>query len=176
MTTEKELIKASSKPEDAVKFVDAYACAPRGTRLTIIAGRAAEPVDDDDKEFMLIAQLSHDNYEAIGGCSIALSKFNADMMATELESALKVMESNPLVQLLTEEIHVRMSALVKGLRDGIKAIEASSPEAEASFTCPKCGTVSYNKGDIANGYCGRCHTFTQDVASNTGSRGRESLN
>jgi ribosomal protein S27AE len=30
---------------------------------------------------------------------------------------------------------------------------------ESSFTCPKCGAVSYNPSDIAHFYCGRCHQF-----------------
>ncbi|HJQ59437.1 MAG TPA: hypothetical protein VJ890_21195 [Vineibacter sp.] len=31
-----------------------------------------------------------------------------------------------------------------------------------SFTCPRCGAVSHNPGDIANRYCGRCHAFVDD--------------
>jgi hypothetical protein len=31
---------------------------------------------------------------------------------------------------------------------------------QESFTCPKCGMVSYNPNDIAHGYCGNCHDFT----------------
>lgn len=29
----------------------------------------------------------------------------------------------------------------------------------ANFTCPKCGTVSYNPNDLQNRYCGVCHLF-----------------
>jgi hypothetical protein len=29
----------------------------------------------------------------------------------------------------------------------------------ASFTCPKCGAVSYNKNDVEQRYCGKCHEF-----------------
>jgi hypothetical protein len=34
--------------------------------------------------------------------------------------------------------------------------------AEPRFTCPRCGAVSYHPGDIAAGYCGRCHDWTRD--------------
>ena len=34
------------------------------------------------------------------------------------------------------------------------------PPAPASFTCPDCGSVSFNPNDIQNRYCGRCHSFT----------------
>jgi hypothetical protein len=29
----------------------------------------------------------------------------------------------------------------------------------AKFTCPDCGAVSYNQGDIREEYCARCHAF-----------------
>ena len=29
-----------------------------------------------------------------------------------------------------------------------------------SFTCPRCRSVSYNPNDIREGYCGRCHDWT----------------
>ena len=32
-----------------------------------------------------------------------------------------------------------------------------------SITCPICGSVSFNPGDIANRYCGRCHLFLDDI-------------
>jgi hypothetical protein len=31
-----------------------------------------------------------------------------------------------------------------------------------NFTCPFCGSVSYNYGDIKNRYCGRCQRFVDD--------------
>lgn len=31
------------------------------------------------------------------------------------------------------------------------------------FTCPRCGAVSYNRNDITERYCGRCHTFLDDM-------------
>jgi hypothetical protein len=31
-----------------------------------------------------------------------------------------------------------------------------------SYTCPFCGAVSYNHGDIIHRYCGRCHLFADD--------------
>lgn len=31
----------------------------------------------------------------------------------------------------------------------------------ASLTCPRCGVQSHNVHDIAFGYCGNCHDFTQ---------------
>jgi hypothetical protein len=33
-----------------------------------------------------------------------------------------------------------------------------------SFTCPRCGAISYNVHDIAFDYCGRCHVFVDDQA------------
>jgi hypothetical protein len=33
-----------------------------------------------------------------------------------------------------------------------------------SFTCPRCGAVSYNANDIRERYCGRCHVFVDDEA------------
>jgi hypothetical protein len=35
-------------------------------------------------------------------------------------------------------------------------------EKPASFTCPRCGFVSYNPHDIAHACCGRCHVFIND--------------
>lgn len=32
------------------------------------------------------------------------------------------------------------------------------------FTCPQCGMTSHNPNDIAEGYCGNCHNWT-DVAA-----------
>lgn len=31
-----------------------------------------------------------------------------------------------------------------------------------SFTCPCCGAVSYNRNDVAQRFCGRCHDWTGD--------------
>lgn len=36
------------------------------------------------------------------------------------------------------------------------------PEPEQPFVCQRCGAVSYNPNDIAQGYCGRCHDWTDD--------------
>jgi hypothetical protein len=33
----------------------------------------------------------------------------------------------------------------------------------ASYECPKCRFVSHNPNDVANWYCGRCHTFAEDL-------------
>lgn len=30
-----------------------------------------------------------------------------------------------------------------------------------SFTCPRCGAVSHNPHDEAEGYCGACHDWTE---------------
>lgn len=46
-------------------------------------------------------------------------------------------------------------------KSGCVAITALSPSEELpSFTCPRCGAVSFNPNDMANRYCGRCHDFT----------------
>ncbi len=34
----------------------------------------------------------------------------------------------------------------------------------APFTCPICGAVSHNIGDVLNRYCGRCKVFVDDEA------------
>lgn len=39
-------------------------------------------------------------------------------------------------------------------------MESRQAKGAATFTCPKCGAVSYNPNDIREGYCGRCHEFT----------------
>jgi ribosomal protein S27AE len=31
-----------------------------------------------------------------------------------------------------------------------------------SYTCPKCGRVSYNPSDEVKRYCGACHAFEED--------------
>lgn len=31
-----------------------------------------------------------------------------------------------------------------------------------AFHCPECGAVSYNRNDIQNLYCGRCHRFMDE--------------
>jgi hypothetical protein len=35
-----------------------------------------------------------------------------------------------------------------------------TPKKEPSITCPECGRTSYNRHDIAQGYCGNCHAWT----------------
>lgn len=44
--------------------------------------------------------------------------------------------------------------------DGLAAAELAR-----CFVCPKCRAVSYNPNDQREGYCGRCHDFTGQVAS-----------
>lgn len=34
-----------------------------------------------------------------------------------------------------------------------------------SITCGNCGLVSYNKNDVEQHYCGRCHIFHDDAAA-----------
>lgn len=31
------------------------------------------------------------------------------------------------------------------------------------FTCTRCGTVSYNRDDVKEKYCVRCHTLVDDI-------------
>lgn len=33
----------------------------------------------------------------------------------------------------------------------------------ATYTCPRCGRVSYNPHDLAQRYCGACHLFEDDL-------------
>lgn len=37
-----------------------------------------------------------------------------------------------------------------------------------SITCPVCHMTSHNPNDIAEGYCGHCHRWTSDPASEAG--------
>lgn len=32
-----------------------------------------------------------------------------------------------------------------------------------SFTCAECGWTSYNPTDVAEGYCGHCHGWTDEL-------------
>ena len=32
-----------------------------------------------------------------------------------------------------------------------------------AYTCPSCGAVSHHPMDEQEGYCGRCHTFADDI-------------
>ena len=34
----------------------------------------------------------------------------------------------------------------------------------AYISCPKCGWLSYSKGDVSNRYCGRCNQFHDHLA------------
>src|SRR5580765_3759412 len=40
-----------------------------------------------------------------------------------------------------------------------KAADKPQPPNAPSFTCPKCGMVSYNTYDIEHMYCGNCHMW-----------------
>jgi hypothetical protein len=45
---------------------------------------------------------------------------------------------------------------------GSEVLETHDPAKPApppSYRCPRCGAVSYNAGDLAHRYCGRCHKF-----------------
>lgn len=44
----------------------------------------------------------------------------------------------------------------------MKTNKQPAQPAPPSYVCPKCRARSYNPNDIANRYCGRCHTF-EDV-------------
>jgi transcription elongation factor Elf1 len=50
-----------------------------------------------------------------------------------------------------------------GCHDEQKRKNLSSNHApeQQTFTCPECGAVSYNPGDILNRYCGACHEFAK---------------
>ena len=40
--------------------------------------------------------------------------------------------------------------------------EAHKVPPSESFTCPRCGAVSYNEMDRIERYCSACHTFPED--------------
>lgn len=42
------------------------------------------------------------------------------------------------------------------MRPRNRAVDATA----SSITCPRCFRTSYNRHDIAQGYCGNCHAFT----------------
>lgn len=42
--------------------------------------------------------------------------------------------------------------------------ERTFNEPPRSFTCPKCGAVSYSPNDVTERYCGACHEFFADAA------------
>lgn len=42
---------------------------------------------------------------------------------------------------------------------------AARQEDPPSFTCPRCGAVSFNPNDIRERYCGRCHVFVDGDAA-----------
>jgi hypothetical protein len=48
--------------------------------------------------------------------------------------------------------------------------------APPSFTCPRCGFVSYNANDIIHAYCVRCHAFTNDEDSELHAQKQKSCN
>jgi hypothetical protein len=37
--------------------------------------------------------------------------------------------------------------------------ETDTPTLPPHFQCPKCGRISFNPHDIAEGYCGACHIW-----------------
>ena len=39
-------------------------------------------------------------------------------------------------------------------------IRGKSSTPDVAFECPRCGAVSHNPTDVAEGYCGRCHDWT----------------
>lgn len=45
-------------------------------------------------------------------------------------------------------------------------------EPTPSFTCPDCGARSYNRNDVREQYCGRCHDWTGDEKLRTARRAR----
>jgi ribosomal protein S27AE len=54
-------------------------------------------------------------------------------------------------------------AVVVAISRGHVAITAAG--VTSVFACPFCGSVSAHPQDIEHGYCGRCHAFTGESAS-----------
>jgi predicted RNA-binding Zn-ribbon protein involved in translation (DUF1610 family) len=51
-------------------------------------------------------------------------------------------------------------AAVQPLLRAASAAAADFVEEAVAFTCPRCGSRSYNPNDIREGYCGACHDWT----------------
>jgi hypothetical protein len=49
-------------------------------------------------------------------------------------------------------------------------VAAIIPPAAPAFACPRCGAVSHHPGDLAAGYCGRCHDYTGTPYAGTDDR------
>jgi hypothetical protein len=58
-----------------------------------------------------------------------------------------------------EELRERLFRRGWILPDGI---QWGPKEDRPSFTCPRCGRMSYNPHDIVEQYCGACHAFIDD--------------
>lgn len=43
-----------------------------------------------------------------------------------------------------------------------KKLVNNHPPEPQTFTCPKCGAVSYNANDVRERYCGACHDFAKE--------------
>jgi hypothetical protein len=70
-----------------------------------------------------------------------------------------------------EEAHAKFLAAFDEALAGLRALQEALQRhgftpAQPSITCPRCGSVSYNPGDIEHRYCGRCHQFHQDFPGN----------
>ena len=56
------------------------------------------------------------------------------------------------------EEHGKMMSLHLHLNAVLKAVNGTEP----FFACPVCAAVSYNRNDLKEGWCGRCHRCTRD--------------
>lgn len=58
-----------------------------------------------------------------------------------------------------------VAGLIVGVLVDARAYARAAAKAEAGgFTCPRCNATSHNPNDKAEGYCGRCHTWTDPTA------------
>lgn len=54
----------------------------------------------------------------------------------------------------------RLAAIASEISESVEAyVKARSRGDCASFTCPRCGMMSFLPGDVINRYCGHCHEF-----------------
>ena len=56
-----------------------------------------------------------------------------------------------------------LGAISAQLGDTLRVFLDATPPDQASYTCPICQGLSYNRSDIENHYCGRCHVFENDA-------------
>jgi hypothetical protein len=58
------------------------------------------------------------------------------------------------------EAEKRVEVGERALEIAMNAFRSRTDAARGVFRCPRCGRVSHNPRDLAEGYCGACHAWT----------------